>query len=207
MQSRQYFSMEQIDPYYLAKVVKIDKDEGIVTYDNGLRMSIETYDRMRSMEMAAIRGEQAPESVVNRVTSLLLPDKWYRDNIHGGIYDTIACEVQFDANVGYESILSIWFGFIRILEERTNNNSTWKFNSIYMLSTISKNRRVFGRNSFDNSDFEKLAPRIGFKGSDNIIDLADKKDDYAIANILDLKPCNHSSIFSLCNDARKGIFI
>jgi hypothetical protein len=198
---------EPIDLNKLPEVINIDSNDGIVTCDNGLRMSIESYELMRSMEMAAIRGEQAPQPVVARATNLFVPDKWYRDNIHKGEYDAVACDVQFDANVGYESILDIWFGFIRVKEENSGSAFSWKFNSIYMLSTISKTRRIFGRNSFDDSDFERLASYVGFKGCENIMNLADKGDDISIANKLELKPCNHASIFSLCNDARQGVFI
>jgi hypothetical protein len=179
-------------------------DDGIVELDNGVRMSIEMYNLAYSMEMAAITDEEAPPSVVSRVITKLVADCWYRSAKHQGIYDTIACEVQFDARVGYESLLSIWFGFIQV---RENNQDVWKFNSIYMLSTISKDERKFGCNSFKDSDFERLAPIVGFKGCKDIMVLADKKDDFAIANKLGVKPCKYNSIFALCNDARKGIFI
>jgi hypothetical protein len=190
-----------------SKAASIHPEDDLVIYDNGITSGAEMYNLVKSMEMAVIRGEEAPKSIMWRVNSVMLPDYWYRDNIYKGIFDALACDIHYEANVGYKSFLGIWFGFIRVKENQRSPNLIWRFNSIYMHSTISKKKKIFGSNSFKDSDFERLAPFVGFKGGKNFMKTADKSDDEAIAKVLELKPCEHTSIFGLCSDAKNGIFI
>jgi hypothetical protein len=196
-------SYEYYDPTPI-KVSKINPENGSVAYDNGMTISTESYDLTKSMEMAVIEGYQVPLSIMWRVKAVMLPDNWYSNTKKERLFDTVACGMEYDAKVGYESILGIWFGFIRVKEGSASNNFVWKFNSIYMNSTISKERRDFGNNTFQDSDFERLAPFIGFKGNKEIMKLANEGDDMAIAKKLKLKRCNYTSIFDLCNATRAG---
>jgi hypothetical protein len=201
LRSYEYFNPAE------SKIINFNSEEDIVTYDNGLRINGRLFNLIQSMKMSVILGEEVPHSVVHRAISLFNPDHWYKDNEYTGILDKVSCDFQYAAKVGCDSVIDIFFGFIRVKEHPEDINLMWKFNSIFMYSTISGNKKIFGCNSFQDSSFERFSTYVGPDGIKKFMNTADEGDDASIADELELKPCNHESIFDLCNDSMKGIFI
>jgi hypothetical protein len=192
-------SYEYFNPLESNRIVNIQED--LVEYDNGIRMNIEMYNLIQSMGMEAIRGAEIPPSIINRTIMALLPDYWYCKNSQKIKNDNIACDIQYEAKVGFKSYFGIWFSFIRVPED---TKLIWKFNAILMYSTISGKEKYFGCNSFKDADFERLASFVGFESVKDFMKIADTGDDETIAKTLCLKPCKRANIFSLCNNFREG---
>jgi hypothetical protein len=192
-----------------SKIINFNSKEDIVSYNNGLRINGWVFNFIQSMKMAVILGEEVPHSVVHRAIFLFHPDQWYQDIEYPGIFNKVSCDFQYTPEDGYESFLDIFFGFIRVKENSEDINLVWKFNSIFVYSTISGEEKTFGCNSFRDSDLEILSPYLGRSkdGTWDFMKTADKGDDISIAKVLGLKPCKHNGIFELCNDAQRGIFI
>jgi hypothetical protein len=189
-----------------ANILNIDLHNGIITYDNGIIVSAVKNNLIRSMEIAVIRPEDAPASVLERINSLFTPNNWYIEGKREEVFDTVACDIHYETEMKYKLILDIFFGF-NMSDEKRYDSYLWKFNSIFMYSTISKNRRIFGRNSFRNLDLEKLIKGAGFTKNKDFMDMINNGDDISIAKMLELKPCNCKNIFSLCNAKHHGIII
>jgi hypothetical protein len=200
------FHGKSINPSNSAKILTIDLNNGIITYDNGITVSAVKNNLLRSMEIAVIRPEDVPALVVNRVNSLFTPSNWYNDGKQQEVIDTVACDIHYETEMKYKLILDIFFGF-NVSDERRYDSYLWKFNSIFMYSTISKNKRTFGRNSFRNHDLERLVKNTGFAKNKDLIDTINSGDDIAIAKMFELKPCDYKNIFSLCNARHQGISI
>jgi hypothetical protein len=204
IRSYEYFSPSE------SKIINFNAEEDIVTYNNGLRINGKLFNFIQSMKMSVILGEEVPHSVVHRAISLFHPDHWYINNEYPGTLDKISCDFQYVAKIDDEATLHIFFGFMRIKEHPEDINLVWKFNSVLMFSKISKisgHKKTFGPNCFQDIDFERLTDHLGVDGIKKFMSMADKGDDMAIAEALGLKPCDYTSIFTLCDDSCKGIFV
>jgi hypothetical protein len=192
-----------------SKIINFNSKEDIVTYDNGLLINGWLFNFIQAMKMSVILGEEVPHSVVHRAIFSFHPDQWYQDSEYPDIFDKVSCDFQYTPGIGYESLLDIFFGFIRVKEHPEDLNLIWKFNSIFMYSTISGEEKTFGCNSFQDSNFEIFASYLGGDkdGIKNFTKMADEGDDISIAKLFGLKPCKCINIFDLCKNIQKGIFI
>jgi hypothetical protein len=200
-------SYEYADPTGL-RVESINIEEDRVGLNEGSDLNIEIYHWLKSMNMVKIRDIDAPLSILWRTRGLCLPDGFYRDAEYNGVFDTVAFDTQYDAFYPSDKYFGVWFGLNRVKESEQSVNLVWKFNSIFMLSTISGKKKTFGSNSFQDSDFEKLVPLLGFEDDKDLWPILERKNDTSVAERMGLKPCDESTtIFTLCKDARRGIFI